>query len=57
MDELARAGIINPARLYEPPFSDVAPTGVRALFDGSRAIEINKILLNFLSLIAAYKNA
>jgi type I restriction enzyme R subunit len=27
LDELTSRGVMDPARLYEPPFSDLAPTG------------------------------
>ena len=32
LDELTSRGVIDPARLYEPPFSDLAPSGPEGLF-------------------------
>jgi type I restriction enzyme R subunit len=32
LDELTSRGVIDPARLYDPPFSDLAPSGPEGLF-------------------------
>ena len=32
LDELTSRGVMDPARLYDPPFSDLAPTGPEDLF-------------------------
>ena len=32
LNELTSRGVMDPARLYDPPFSDLAPTGPEDLF-------------------------
>jgi type I restriction enzyme R subunit len=40
LDELTSRGVMDPARLYDPPFSDLAPTGPEGLFSEA---EVNNI--------------
>jgi type I restriction enzyme R subunit len=40
INELTSLGLMAPARLYDPPFSDLAPTGPEGLFSES---EVNRI--------------
>ena len=40
LDELTSRGLMDPARLYDPPFSDLAPTGPEGLFSEA---EVNNI--------------
>jgi type I restriction enzyme R subunit len=40
IDELTSRGVMDPARLYDPPFSDLAPTGPEDLFTD---IEVERI--------------
>ncbi len=40
INELTSRGVMDPARLYDPPFSDLAPTGPEGLFSDS---EVNRI--------------
>jgi type I restriction enzyme R subunit len=47
LDELTSRGVMDPARLYDPPFSDLAPTGPEGLFSEA---EVNNIC-NLLDLI------
>jgi type I restriction enzyme R subunit len=36
IEHLTHQGVLDPALLYEPPFSDVAPTGPEQVFDEQR---------------------
>ena len=47
IDELTSRGVMDPARLYDPPFSDLAPTGPEGLFSD---VEVDSIC-NLLQLI------
>jgi type I site-specific restriction endonuclease len=49
IDELTSRGAMVPARLYDPPFSDLAPTGPEGLFSDAEAEK----LFNLLQLINA----
>ena len=44
IDELTSKGIMEPSRLYDPPFSDLAPTGPEGLFTSQEAGEIFDLL-------------
>jgi len=44
IDELTSKGAMDPARLYDPPFSDLAPTGPEDLFTPAEAGEIFNLL-------------
>ena len=44
IDELTSRGIMDPARLYDPPFSDLAPTGPEELFSETEAEQIFQLL-------------
>ena len=44
IDELTSKGAMDPARLYDPPFSDLAPTGPEGLFTSAEAGEIFNLL-------------
>jgi type I restriction enzyme R subunit len=52
IDELTSRGVMDPVRLYDPPFSDLAPMGPEGLFSTKEAGEI----FNLLSLIQARAN-
>ena len=52
IDELTSRGVMDPVRLYDPPFSDLAPMGPEGLFSSKEAGEI----FNLLSLIQARAN-
>jgi type I restriction enzyme R subunit len=36
IDALTEKGILEPARLYEQPFTDLSPTGIDGLFSPGR---------------------
>lgn len=44
IDELTNKGSVDPSRLYDPPFSDLAPTGPEGLFTSTEAGEIFDLL-------------
>jgi type I restriction enzyme, R subunit len=44
IDELTSRGAIDPARLYDPPFSDLAPTGPEGLFSDAEAEQLFDLL-------------
>jgi len=44
IDELTSKGSMNSARLYEPPFSDLAPTGPEDLFTATEAEKLFDLL-------------
>ena len=44
LDELTSRGVMDPARLYDPPFSDLAPTGPEGLFSETEVHHICHLL-------------
>ena len=44
LDELTSRGVMDPARLYDPPFSDLAPTGPEDLFSEEDVDNICQLL-------------
>jgi type I restriction enzyme, R subunit len=44
INELTSRGVMDPARLYDPPFSDLAPTGPEALFTETEVDRICDLL-------------
>ncbi|MEY3929281.1 MAG: hypothetical protein RLZZ516_991 [Cyanobacteriota bacterium] len=44
IDELTSRGVMDPARLYDPPFSDLAPMGPEGLFSESEVDDICDLL-------------
>jgi type I restriction enzyme, R subunit len=44
IDELTSRGLMDPVRLYDPPFSDLAPMGPEGLFSSKEAGEIFDLL-------------
>lgn len=44
IDELTNKGIMDPSRLYDPPFSDLAPTGPEDLFSADESGQIFDLL-------------
>ncbi len=47
VDYLTASGKMDPAALYEPPFTDSAPNGISDLFDGATVTRIVDTLGNF----------
>jgi type I restriction enzyme, R subunit len=46
IDHLTEHGIMEAARLYESPFTDLNPRGVEGLFDAPQVDELLSILTN-----------
>ena len=44
VEELTRTGVTEPGRLYESPYTDLAPTGLQGLFGPDRGPEITRVL-------------
>ncbi len=44
IDHLAEHGLLDPAQLYESPFTDVTPQGPEALFGGEQVNRLIQIL-------------
>ena len=44
IDELTRTGVMEPGRLFESPFTDVAPSGLQSLFGQDGASQLTLIL-------------
>jgi type I restriction enzyme R subunit len=44
LDERTNCGVMDPARLYDPPFSDLAPTGPEGLFSEAQVDNICHLL-------------
>ena len=44
IDELTRTGVMEPGRLFESPFTDVAPAGLQSLFGQDGATQLTLIL-------------
>ncbi len=44
IDELTSRGVLDPARLYDPPFSDVAPMGPEGMFSEAEVDDICHLL-------------
>jgi len=44
IDQLTEHGIMEPARLYESPFTDITPRGPDGLFDSSQLDELIRTL-------------
>jgi type I restriction enzyme R subunit len=40
IEHLTDQGVMDPALLYEPPFTDVAPTGPDQLFDEQQVTQL-----------------
>jgi type I restriction enzyme R subunit len=40
IEHLTHRGVMDPALLYEPPFTDIAPTGPDQLFDEERVTRL-----------------
>jgi type I restriction enzyme R subunit len=43
IEELTRTGVMEPSRLFESPYCDIAPTGIQSLF-GQSGGELTRIL-------------
>jgi type I restriction enzyme R subunit len=44
IDHLTSQGVVDPARLYESPFTDLSPTGPDGLFDSKQVSELVSLL-------------
>jgi type I restriction enzyme, R subunit len=47
VEYLTASGKMDPAALYEPPFTDAAPNGIGDIFDGASVARIVDILDQF----------
>ncbi len=45
IDELTSRGVMDPARLYDPPFSDLAPMGPEGLFTEAQVDSLCDLLV------------
>jgi type I restriction enzyme, R subunit len=44
IEYLTKNGVMDPSLLYEPPYTDLSPTGVDGLFNDGQAEQIVQIL-------------
>lgn len=44
IDELTNRGVMDPSRLYDPPFSDLAPLGPEGLLSAAEVGQIRHLL-------------
>ncbi|MFM7229200.1 MAG: DEAD/DEAH box helicase family protein, partial [Cyanobacteriota bacterium] len=53
IDELTSRGVMDPARLYDPPFSDLAPMGPEGLFTEAQVDSLYDLLVLITTMAAA----